>query len=154
MKIAFLILLFTFFIIYVLGKDGFYYFINKRILIKRIDPPVVSLAGDLVLEDSNIIVKFRTAKKIFSLQEIKQINAFSYTDWGLSEYESIDIILDKNYQFKLDASLEEHQTFIQLLLQKLGQEVKLMEWGFLPQENSKDGKNVVFKRIVLKPESL
>ena len=147
MKTVFILYLTVFFIILVLLKDFRYYLINKRILIKRINPPVINLAGDLALEDSNIIVKYWTTKKTFSLEEIKQINAYSFTDWGLSEQEYIDIILAKNYQFKLDASLEEHQIFIQSLLQKLGQEDKIFKWGYLPQENDKNGKDVIFRRL-------
>ncbi len=146
-KILFLLILVIFFTIYVLGKESGYYLINKRILIKRINPPEVKLAGDLALEDSNIIVKYWTKEKKFSLHEIKQINAYSASDWGLSEYESIDIILNKNYQIKLDGSLEKHQVFTESILQKLQQKNKNLEWGFLPQENDKDGKDVIFKRV-------
>ena len=120
--------------------------LNKKILIRRINPEILKLVGDSILADNFIFVKFLWKTKQFHVSHIKQIRAYSLTDWGLTEYEQIDIILDGNYRIKFDASLNEHQNFIQSLLQQLGMSAKKLDWGFLPQHYDKMGNDLIFER--------
>lgn len=84
--------------------------------------------------------------KEFSINQIEEIKAYSLTDWGLSEYEQIDIKFDNKHKIKLDGSLVEHQNFTKFLLLRLGVKNKVLDWGFLPQLTDKMSRDIIFER--------
>ena len=123
-----------------------YELLNKKVLIKRINPQNLKLVGDLILKGDYIFVMYRWRKKEFPIQQIEQIKAYCIVDWGLQEYEQIDIKFTNDYQVKLDGTMEDHQNFIESLMQQLGINNKICNWGFLPQLDDKMGRDVIFER--------
>lgn len=120
--------------------------LNREIFIKRIDPQDFKLVGDLTFREDNILVIFKWKMKEFSIDQIEEIKAYSITDWGLSEYEQIDINFDSTHKIKLDGSLVDHQNFSKFLLHQLGIKKEILDWGFLPQLNDKMRRDVIFEK--------
>ncbi|CAN5237344.1 hypothetical protein BH11BAC5_BH11BAC5_39690 [soil metagenome] len=84
--------------------------------------------------------------KKFSLKQINQIRAYSVVNFGLEEYEHVDIILEDDYQINLDPTLADHRYLIESLLVKLGTRNKLFETGFLPQKNDPNDRDIIFDK--------
>lgn len=120
--------------------------LNREVWVKEINQSTLYSVGDIKVNADLIVVKFLWGIKTFSLQQIVQVKAFAQTDWGLEEYEQVDVLFDTDDKIIFNGSLQEHRDFVQTITQQIGIVDKTWSWGFLPHLGDKLGRDLVFQK--------
>ena len=120
--------------------------LNKAVWAKSINPSILQFKGDIKIGQDTMLVKFWSSIKTLEFGQITQIKAYSQTDWGLEEYEQVDILFDNGNKIYFSGSLKEHREIIQAIVNSVSLQNQTWTWGFLPHLGDQLHRDVVFER--------
>lgn len=118
--------------------------LNREVWIKRFKDGELESYGDMIFIDGTFHVRLMWTTKTFRLSDIQEIRGYSFTDWGLSEHEQVSIVFPKLNTI-LNGDDEKIQVFIKELMQMLKIEKEIF-WGFLPQLNDSQKRDLLYSR--------
>ena len=119
--------------------------INKEVLVKRVNPSEPNRYGDIVVKGYSFYIHLCWTSKVFAINEIQEIRAYSFQDWGFNDQEYVCISFPK-FDVIFDVDNERNQLFIRELLELLNID-KDISWGLLPQLNDPMKRDVLYSAI-------
>ena len=120
--------------------------LNREVRVKHIGDVDHQSIGNLKYSKDTIEVRFIRNTKLFSLDQIVKIKAYSLATWGLEEIEQIEIYFDNANRIIFDGSLKEHRDFIEMIISKLGISDVTLRWGRLPHLGDKENRDTIFDK--------
>ncbi|MEJ8817239.1 hypothetical protein [Lacibacter sp. H407] len=120
--------------------------LNREVRISHIGDVDPHSIGNLKYSKDTIEVRFTRNTKLFSLDQIVKIKAYSLTTWGLEQFEQIEINFDNANRIIFDGSLKEHRDFIEVIISKLDISAVTLRWGRLPHLGDKENRDTIFDK--------
>ena len=120
--------------------------LNKIVWIKNIISSALQSTGDIKVDGDIIQVKFLWSVKTFSFEQITEIKAYMETNWGLEEYDQVDVLFENGNKICFRGLPREHQNVVQLITSSVGIQNKVWAWGFLPRLGDSMKRDIVFDK--------
>lgn len=93
--------------------------VNRRMVVKRTDPPDFGKRGDVRAEKDGIRARFLWSARFLSYERICTVGAFSDDDCSHEDWHEFIILRARSGAIIFDASDEAHRIFVSRLIKRL-----------------------------------